>query len=95
MLWGRLITYRACVASGDLRVPEHIADDCLLCACVRHSTRSPDDAKIKSKMLYASSREALRRALVGIAAEIQGTEFSEVAYESGTFPPPDRTTREH
>lgn len=45
--------------------------------------RSPDDAKIKQKMLFASSKEALRRSLVGIAVEIQGTEFSEVAYESG------------
>ena len=48
--------------------------------------RSPDDAKIKSKMLFASSKDALRRSLVGIAAEIQGTDFSEVAHESGTSP---------
>jgi hypothetical protein len=47
------------------------------------TTRSPDDAKIKQKMLFASSRDALRRSLVGIAAEIQGTDYSEVAYESG------------
>ena len=37
-------------------------------------------------MLFASSKEALRRALVGIALEIQGTEASEVAYESGVYP---------
>ncbi|KAF8583127.1 actin cross-linking [Ramaria rubella] len=43
---------------------------------------SPDDAKIKSKMLFASSKDALRRSLVGVAAEIQGTDFSEVAHES-------------
>jgi cofilin len=43
---------------------------------------SPDDAKIKQKMLFASSRDALRRSLVGIAAEIQGTELSEVEHES-------------
>ncbi|CAE6460420.1 unnamed protein product [Rhizoctonia solani] len=43
---------------------------------------SPDDAKIKSKMLYASSRDALRRSLDGIAAEIQGTDHDEVAWES-------------
>ena len=46
--------------------------------------RSPDDSKVKQKMLFASSKDALRRSLVGIAAEIQGTDFSEVAYESGT-----------
>lgn len=45
--------------------------------------RSPDDAKIKQKMLFASSRDALRRSLVGIATEIQGTDFSEVAHENG------------
>ena len=48
-------------------------------------SRSPDDAKIKSKMVYASSKDALRRSLVGVATEIQGTALDEVAYESGTF----------
>ncbi|RDB17950.1 Cofilin [Hypsizygus marmoreus] len=43
---------------------------------------APDDAKIKQKMLFASSKDALRRSLVGIAVEIQGTDFSEVAHES-------------
>ncbi|CAO3654754.1 unnamed protein product [Mucor hiemalis] len=42
----------------------------------------PDTAKIRQKMLYASSKEALRRQLVGIAIEIQGTDFSEVSYEA-------------
>ncbi|KAA1469944.1 hypothetical protein DENSPDRAFT_652843 [Dentipellis sp. KUC8613] len=43
---------------------------------------SPDDSKIKQKMLFASSKDALRRSLVGISTEIQGTEVSEVTYES-------------
>ncbi|KAH7927773.1 putative COF1-cofilin [Leucogyrophana mollusca] len=43
---------------------------------------SPDDAKIKQKMLYASSKDALRKPLVGIALDIQGTDYSEVSYES-------------
>ena len=47
--------------------------------------RSPDDSKVKQKMLFASSKDALRRSLVGIASEIQGTDYSEVAYESGAF----------
>jgi len=42
---------------------------------------SPDDAKIKQKMLFASSRDALKRSLAGIAIEIQGSDLSEVAYE--------------
>ncbi len=33
-------------------------------------------------MVYASSKDALRRALNGVASEIQGTDFSEVAYET-------------
>ena len=45
--------------------------------------RSPDDSKVKQKMLFAASKEALRRALVGIIAEIQATDMSEVAYETG------------
>lgn len=42
-------------------------------------------AKIRDKMVTASSREALRRSLDGIAAEIQGTDYSEVAYDTGEF----------
>lgn len=34
-------------------------------------------------MLFASSKDALRRALVGVAAEIQATAFDEVAHETG------------
>ncbi|CAO1613359.1 unnamed protein product [Parajaminaea phylloscopi] len=44
-------------------------------------TWSPDESKIKQKMVYASSKDALRRALVGISAEIQGTDFSEVEHQ--------------
>ncbi|CDO76695.1 hypothetical protein BN946_scf184975.g4 [Trametes cinnabarina] len=43
---------------------------------------SPDDSKVKQKMLFASSKDALRRSLVGIAAEIQGTDYSEVAHDN-------------
>jgi len=43
---------------------------------------SPSDAKVKDKMVTASSRDALRRSLVGIAVEIQGTELSEVSLEA-------------
>ncbi|HWU06976.1 MAG TPA: actin depolymerization factor/cofilin-like domain-containing protein [Streptomyces sp.] len=43
---------------------------------------SPDDARIKQKMLFASAKDALRRELTGISAEIQGTEFAEVAFDA-------------
>ncbi|KAI9276585.1 hypothetical protein BY458DRAFT_505419 [Sporodiniella umbellata] len=42
----------------------------------------PDTAKVRHKMLYASSKDALRRKLVGVAIEIQGTDASEVDYEA-------------
>jgi len=39
---------------------------------------APDSAKIKAKMLYASTKEAMRKKLVGIGAEVQATDLSEV-----------------
>jgi len=42
---------------------------------------SPDGAKVKTKMVYASSKDALRRALVGIHTEIQGTDTEEVEHD--------------
>lgn len=43
---------------------------------------APDTAPVRSKMVYAASKDALRRALNGVSTDIQGTDFSEVAYES-------------
>jgi len=43
---------------------------------------SPDVARIKEKMVYAASKDALRRALDGIGAEIQGTDNAEVSFET-------------
>ncbi|KAJ6262248.1 Cofilin [Drechslerella dactyloides] len=43
---------------------------------------APDDARVKAKMIYASSKDALRRSLNGVAIEIQGSDFSEVSYET-------------
>lgn len=44
-------------------------------------TWSPDTAPIRAKMVYASSKDALRKSLNGVAADIQGTDFSEVSYD--------------
>ena len=43
---------------------------------------SPDTAKVKSKMLYASSKDAIRKKLVGVANEIQATDSAEVSYDT-------------
>jgi cofilin len=34
-------------------------------------------------MIYASSKDALRKQLVGISAEIQATSYDEITYEAG------------
>jgi len=39
---------------------------------------APEGAKVKNKMLYASSKETINKALVGIAHNIQATERSEL-----------------
>ncbi|KAG2135378.1 actin depolymerizing factor [Suillus bovinus] len=43
---------------------------------------SPDNAPIRAKMVHASSKDALRKPLDGIGVEIQGTDLTEVAYET-------------
>lgn len=44
--------------------------------------RSPDTARVKQKMLYASSKDAIRKKLVGVAAEIQATDGAEISFET-------------
>ncbi|KAF9090720.1 cofilin [Mortierella sp. GBA35] len=43
---------------------------------------APDNANIRAKMLYASTKEALRKALNGVSVEIQGTDLDEVAFDT-------------
>ncbi|EIE83836.1 hypothetical protein G6F46_007678 [Rhizopus delemar] len=43
---------------------------------------TPDTSNTRHKMIYTSSKDALRRELVGASIEVQGTEFSEVDYET-------------
>ena len=43
---------------------------------------APDASKIREKMLFASSKDALRKKLVGIGAEIQATDFSEISKDT-------------
>ncbi|EGD80972.1 cofilin [Salpingoeca rosetta] len=42
---------------------------------------TPDTASIKDKMLFASSKDALKKQLNGIHTEIQATDLDEVEYE--------------
>lgn len=41
-------------------------------------SRSPDCAKVKAKMVYAGSKDALTRAFVGVSAKITATDRSEL-----------------
>lgn len=43
---------------------------------------SPDDAGIMAKMVYASSKEALKRSLPGIATELQANDADDIEYDS-------------
>jgi len=41
----------------------------------------PDVAKVKPKMIYASSKEELKKRLVGLACEIQGSDQGDVEFQ--------------
>lgn len=43
---------------------------------------SPDDAGVQPKMIYASSKEALRRSLTGIATELQANDPDDIEYDT-------------
>lgn len=43
---------------------------------------SPDDAGIQPKMIYASSKDALKRALNGIATELQANDEDDIEYQT-------------
>lgn len=43
---------------------------------------SPDDAGIQPKMVYASSKDALKRSLNGLAAEFQANDEDDIEYAS-------------
>lgn len=43
---------------------------------------SPDDADVLAKMVYASSKEGLRRSLDGISCEFQANDEDDIEYQS-------------
>jgi len=43
---------------------------------------SPDDANIHSKMVYAASKEALKRSLNGIATELQANDPDDIEWDT-------------
>ncbi len=54
---------------------------------IRHPLLVPVEPKLthpplQAKMVYASSKEALKRALTGIAVELQANDADDIEYES-------------
>jgi cofilin len=47
--------------------------------------RSPDAANINKKMLFSSSKEALRRNLTSVSVDINATDLGDVSRETGMF----------
>ena len=46
-----------------------------------HARRSPDTSWVRSKMLYASSKDRFKRELDGIQVELQATDPSEMSMD--------------
>jgi len=46
-----------------------------------HKCRSPDTSRVRSKMLYASSKDRFKRELDGIQVELQATDPSEMSMD--------------
>jgi len=42
--------------------------------------RSPENATIKQKMVYTSSKDALRKACVGVAKEVQACDYGDLSW---------------
>eukprot|EP01099_Mayorella_cantabrigiensis_P005850 TRINITY_DN474_c1_g1_i1.p1 TRINITY_DN474_c1_g1~~TRINITY_DN474_c1_g1_i1.p1 ORF type:complete len:141 (-),score=33.69 TRINITY_DN474_c1_g1_i1:123-545(-) len=42
---------------------------------------APETAPIKKKMIYASTKDAIKKAFQGLSVEVQGTDKAEVDYE--------------
>ena len=47
---------------------------------------NPDTASVRSKMLYAGSKEALKAVLIGVGIQINATDHSELDFETSILP---------
>lgn len=63
----------------DLWKKTYIGLELLICVCCE--CRSPDIAKVRSKMVYASSKDRFKRELDGIQFELQATDPSEMSLD--------------
>lgn len=49
----------------------------VICPC-----RSPENATIKQKMVYTTSKDALKKCLRGIGTEVQANDYGDLAWTS-------------
>jgi cofilin len=52
-----------------------------LIRCFAFRSRSPAASRIRAKILYATSKHALRRVLEGVHYEVQATDASEMGFD--------------
>lgn len=48
---------------------------------IMYNYRAPSASRIRAKMLYATSKDGIRRALDGIHYEVQATDPSEMGFD--------------
>lgn len=53
----------------------------LINCCIFYFSRSPDSSKVRSKMIYASSKDRFKRELDGIQVELQATDPTEMGLD--------------
>ena len=51
-------------------------------ACVFYWHRCPDEAKIRDKMIYASTKDTVKKALTGLSLEFQANSHDDMDYNS-------------
>jgi len=47
-----------------------------------HIFRAPDSAPIKAKMMYTSTKDSIKKKLVGIQVEVQATDAAEISEDA-------------
>ena len=49
---------------------------------LRTTCRAPDSARVKSKMMYASTKDYFKGFLDGVAVELQGSDLDDITEQS-------------
>ncbi|KAJ7004043.1 hypothetical protein NC653_009050 [Populus alba x Populus x berolinensis] len=72
---------RYAVYDFDFTTDENVQKSKIFFVACTFGSRSPDASKIRSKMLYASSKDRFRRELDGVQVELQATDPSEISLD--------------